>query len=515
MQTASDAWKAEQQKKIITAESFVEVSLNVGDPEAQGDARASDNGHEAYSSTDSVADETEKDPVRYATLEKNLWLLDGSFEVLPDSPPYGNNGFIGVELSGADGTYTVTPTITITFSKVYSALIPGVTIAWASAYGEWASSFRVTVYNGTSVVFQETVTENTDIQSVILADIRSYNKIVIEVLKWCLPYRRARIGRILIGIEKIYSNPDIMQFSHTMLVDPLSADLPKAEIKFQIKNINGEYNPDNPTGAEKYLMERQSVQTRFGYKLNGAVEWIKAGTFYTSEWETPQNGITASFTARDLLEYMSDKYAGNSSGTLLSIATAALTQAGLPKKEGGANRWALWSGLSGISAPSSVDLSGYTIAEVLQLVANAACCVFYQDRDGVLHIEPLADGVAPYRIDRDNSYANAEISLTKQLKAVNINDGMAVVANGIVGETQSVDNPLISSARAPVVGEWARMYLNNRRVYTGTWRADPTLDALDRATVENQFAESAVLVTQIEYTYNGAWRGSYEGRGGV
>lgn len=515
MQTVTEAWKSEQQKRIITAESLVEVSLNVGDPAAQADAASSDNGHEVYSNSEHVADETEKDPARYAALEKNLWVLDGTFRVLPNNPPYGNNGFIGNVLSGEDGTFSILPTITIMFSKVFTAVIPGVTITWASAYDEWANAFRVTAYNGSEIVVQETISGNTSVTSVVSLDIQGYDKIEIEVLQWCKPYRRARIQSILIGVEKTYTRTELMAFSHAMYVDPLSADLPKAEIKFEIKNLNGEYNPDNPTGVEKYLMERQAVKAKYGYRLDGKTEWIQCGTFYMSEWDTPQNGITASFTARDLLEYMSDKYTGASIGTLMEVAEAALTQAELPQKEDGTDRWLLWSGLSDLTVPAEVDLSGYTIAEVLQLIANAACCVFYQDRFGVLHIEPLAGGATDYRIDQDNSFSNSEISLTKQLKAVNVNDSAAVVVNGAVGETQTVDNPLIGSDRAAVIGEWTKEYLKNRRILSGEWRADPRLDVLDRVTVKNQFAESAVLVTEIEYSYNGAFRGTYEGRAGV
>lgn len=515
MQIVSSNWKVEQQKRIITAESLLEISLFVGDPAAQASAVTSDNGHEVYSNTAQLADETEKTPVRYATLEKNLWILNETFSTLPDTPPYGNNGFIGNELSVADGTFAKTPTIIITFSNVFDALIPGVTVTWGEAYGEWATSFRVTAYNGEDIVAQKTVVGNTDMKSVIAVDIQGYNKIVVEVLKWQRPYRRARIQSILIGVERIYTKADIMEFSHTMFVDPLSAELPKTEIKFQLKNLNGDYNPDNPVGAEKYLMQRQAVEARYGYRLNSEEEWIACGLFFMSEWETPQNGFAASFAARDLLEYMSDKYTGPGSGTLLSIATAALTQAGLPQKADGTNRWTLWSGLSDITAPSGADLSGYTIAETLQLAANAACCVFYQDRAGVLHIEPLVDTTSGYRIDRSVSYGNAEIALTKQLKAVNVNDGMAVANNDTVGEIQNVTNPLISVERADAVAQWAANYLKNRRVYTGNWRADPRLDVLDRAVVENLFASNSVLITEIEYNYNGAWRGSYEGRGGA
>ena len=514
MQQVSQAWKDAQEQTLVP-ESYVEVILNVGDPESQADATPSDNGHENYSSTEHLADETEKEQIKYATLEPHIWVLDGTCEILPDEPPYGNNGFIGNTLSDENGEYTTTPTITIMFSKVFTAVIPGLTITWAPAYGEWASSFRVTAYNGETQIFTKTIEGNADITSVVEQDIQNYNKIVVEVLEWCRSGRRARIESLLVGIEKVYSKSELISYSHDMTVDPLSAELPKSEITFEITNLNGEYNPDNPQGAEKYLMERQAITARYGYKLNNSVEWIKAGTFYMSEWETPQNGITATFKARDALEFMSDTYTGASSGTLAAIATAAFQQADLPTMPDGSNRWTIHSSLSSIQAAEGADLSGNTIAEVLQYVANSACCVFYQDRDGMLHIEPLADGTTDYEINRFRRYANSEISLTKQLKAVNVNDGAANLSVGNSGETQDVDNPLVSADRAQTVAQWVADYLENRKILSGEFRADPRLDPLDRVTNENQFAESIVLVTEIQYTYNGAFRGNYEGRADV
>lgn len=516
MQTVSQDWKNAQEQTLVP-ESYVEVILNVGDPDSQADAQSTSNGETDFSDAASLVEEAEKNPIRYATLERNIWVLDGSFLLLPDSPPYGENGYIGSALSGDDGNYQADalPTITVSFSKVFTAIIPGITITWGTAYGEWAESFRITAYNEANQVAQKTVTENTDVTSVVSMDIQNYNKIVIEVLKWCLPGRRARIENILIGVERTYKKTDLMSYSHTMFVDPLSAELPKAEITFEIKNLNGEYNPDNPQGVEQYLMERQEITARYGYKINNSVEWITAGKFFMSEWETPQNGITATFTARDGIEFMSDNYAGTSTGTLMTIATAAFQQAGLPTMPDGSNRWTIDSSLANISAPSDVDLSGYSIAEAIQLCANAACCVFYQDRTGMFHVESLSDGSTDYKINQFNSYANSEINLTKQLKAVDVNNGAYVLMVGTAGETQNISNPLIGNDRASIVAQWAANYLENRKILSGEFRADPRLDALDRVTNINQFAESVVLVTEINYSYNGAFRGSYEGRSGV
>lgn len=518
MQQVSQEWK-DNQKENIVSESYVEINLTVADPDAPADATASDNGHENYSNVTQLADETEKKPIKYATLEKNMWALDGTLKVLPDDPPYGNNGYVGNLASLADGTYTIIPTITIRFSKVFEDLIPGLTISWGEAYDEWADTFRVTVYNGNNKILEKTVSNNQNLVSLVYADISGYDRITIEVLKWSLPYRLARIKSVIIGIEKIFTKADLIKMSHEMSIDPLSASLPKSQISFEIVNLNGEYNPDNPQGAEKYLLERQLIKVRYGYKLNDEIEWINAGTFFMSEWYTPQNGITATFTARDILEYMGYTYKGSLSGTLVDIATEALEQAKLPKLSNGSNRWILDSSLSTIVAPEtakeSLDSDQPSIMVILQYVANAGCCVLYQDRSGIIRIEPLPEGETDYEINRFNSYSNSEISLTKQLKAIDVNNGQYVLSVSQEGETQPINNPLISDTQAPVVAQWAAQYLENRRTLTGEFRSDPRLDPLDRVTVENQFSESVVLVTEINYTYNGAFTGNYGGRNGA
>ena len=96
----------------------------------------------------------------------------------------------------------------------------------------------------------------------------------------------------LVGINKIYTKTDLMEFEHSQEVDPLNAKLPKISVRFGIDNTSDEYNPNNEAGMSKYLMERQEIRTRYGYKLGDSIEWIDGGVFYLSEWEAPQNGIS-------------------------------------------------------------------------------------------------------------------------------------------------------------------------------------------------------------------------------
>ena len=71
-------------------------------------------------------------------------------------------------------------------------------------------------------------------------------------------------------------------------------------ISFWGSLIMRQWNPTPKKGlgfGGTMVIKRQEIVVRYGYKVNGAIEWIKAGTFYMSEWDTPSNGITAKFTA--------------------------------------------------------------------------------------------------------------------------------------------------------------------------------------------------------------------------
>lgn len=425
---------------------------------------------------------------------------------------YGNNGYIGTWLCGEDGVFYPVPAVTLNFSKSYPETIPGVTITWSTVYGEWAKKFRVTAYHSGRAVFSGTM-EGTATQTILEGDISGYDKITIEVLEWSVPNRRARIESVFLGIEKTYTKKDIISYTASMFVDPLSASLPKSEITFELDNREGKFNLDNLRGEGRYIMERQEVNVRYGYKLEGSNEWIPGGTYYLSEWDAPQNGITATFTARDALEFMTDPYTGPTTGTLKEIAEAAFEQAELPKMSNGTDRWSVSSSLANIQAAQAQDLNKKSVAEVLQYVANAGCCVFYQDRSGKLKIETLNPTISDYPIDRFVSYAYSEIKLSKELKSVNVNNGQYELSVGLKGETQPISNPMISDTQAQNVAAWAADYLQNRRTLSGSYRADPRLDPLDMVQNQNRFANTTVLITTVKYTWKGAFRGSYEGRG--
>lgn len=549
MQTVSENWKNEH-KRAILRESFVEVALEIADPERAGKADAYNNGTSYISGLDSLTDDVLEDPSPFCTLEQNLWVLDGNRIPIPEGSHYGHNGFVGDVLSDDDCMFSVKqPTIEVQCTEVFERLIPGITITWSETYGEFADSFTVIGYLNDQIIAVKDVFDNKSVTTQVFMDLQYYNRIEIIIHKWCLPNKRVRVENILLGIRKVYSKADLINYSHTQVADPISLSLPKYEIKFGIDNTNGDYNPYNTDGLSKYINERQEIKTRYGLKLaDGTVEWIKGGTFYLSEWYAKQNGITAEFTARDKLEFLSATYndedyitnfdtisANSSDGrSLYSLAEAVLSSVNLPISSEGHPLWSIDDSLKRIftKAPLPED----TCANCLQLIANAGRCCIRYDRNGTIRIEPFEvsglSGIIDYDINLFNSFTKTEISLSKPIKSLRAkvysyrkNADGEIESTSVErlifdatqvsdGEIISLDNPLITSSNeAQIVGQWLGAYMRRHRMSVeSSWRPDVSLDVLDVVRNQNEYTTNAVLMTEVEFTFNGAFRGKGKGK---
>lgn len=503
MVNVSDAWKSAQKNSFLP-ESFVEVTYWITEAGAQVLASESNNGATHYSDHSEIVSTLNKDFKKYATLENNMWALDGSFDVLPDKAPYGDTGYV------ADAEY---PMVTIMFPSVRTQLIPGVTIVWSEAYGEYATRCRITALNGTEVVASNEFL-NDSVRSTFEFPITGYDRIYIEIIDWFVPDHRPRIERFYLGAMEVYTKSELLKYSHTQSADLLTTELPKNQIVFSLDNSNDLWNPDNPVGNVRYLADRQEVTVRYGYKLPSGVEWIPAGTFWISEWDTPTNGLEVTFTARDLLEFLDIPYTGPRVGTLYDIAIAALLQGDLPTTETGGPRYFVDESLKTTTTDFSADDNSYTAAVILQMVANAGQCVMRQTREGILRIERFVKRLADNAITQAISYTHPERVLTKPPRFVDVNDGLWIENIAPTGEAVSISNPLISQVEnAANVGRWASDVLRSRNLIKGSYRPDPRLDALDIVSVESKYNSGFITaVTEITYEYNGAFRGQYVGR---
>ena len=508
MISVSDAWKDIQRRFLLT-ESFIEIDCGITDEEAQSVATASGTDEAVFSNAKSVVGVAEM--AKYATAELNLWSLDGTRNILYSTPTLGNAGYgSNIESTGS---------VTVSFPAIRTTAISGITITWSEKYGEYPKIFSVIGKNGSTVISEVTVTDNRENVSLVNMPLVNYDNITVVVHAWNLPHRRARIEKIVIGHVLTFGKKDLLGFSHEQSGDLLSGQLPKYSIEFTLDNTDGRWDPNNPSGMSQYLSERQRITVKYGLDVNGITEWIKAGTFYLSEWSVPSNGLEARFVARDAFEFLlnADMNGGNTYGNLYHIARWASLYL-LPK---GATI-VVDSSLN--QTPSrELDIKESTMAaEIVQKCANAACCIIRYDRDGVLYVEPLKKVFSEYihpeiGIPLSLSYSYPEISLTKPLKKVVVNYGEDTPYEYDVttsGETQTVANDyILNTEYAAKVASWVTEVLKSRKTISGEFRADPRLDLYDIVTVEDRYGKSlTVVITDIKYTFNGSFHGSYTGR---
>ena len=501
MIAVTDAWK-EIQQRFLLPETHIEIDCTVTEAGVQESATITGTNEALISNTISALYDTTKS-VKYATNELNMWALDGTFTVAPDAPPYADFGYI----SDIDSTGSVT----VSLPEIHASATSGLTINWGGRLDEYPTVFTITAKNGDEVVYESTVTDNTAQVSAIFAKLQNYDSITITVHAWSLPHRRVRLEKITIGHILTFYKKDIFSYTHEQTGHLNSGELPKNSITFTLDNTDGRWNPNNPTGMEQYLSERQKLKVRYGLDIDGTIEWIPAGTFYLSEWRVPNNGLEANFVARDIFEYLlNETYTGGRSGKLYDLIWDALDSAGIPDDF----VYILDPSLNNYSA--TIPEGEHTCAEIVQMCANAAGCVIFQDRDGVLHIEPLnkvhSNAVIPLTL----SYSHPEIELSKPLKnvAVSYGENNYSLSVGSSGETQTVSNPLIGSeAQAEFIAKWVRDTLTTRKTVSGEYRADPRLDVFDIVAVASKYGDlQNVALTDIKYSFNGSFRGDYTGR---
>lgn len=310
-----------------------------------------------------------------------------------------------------------------------------------------------------------------------------------------------------------YTKSDLLRFSHEQTGSLVSGELPKNHIEFSLDNSDDKWNPGYPKGMARYLSERQKITLRYGMDIDGVTQWIPGGTFYLSEWHTPNNGIEASFVARDLLEFMLNKpYTDELTGTLYDIAERAVAAASIPSDA----RVSLCEELKNYSV-GAIEYDGKeSVAEILQKCANAAGCVMYQNRDGVLVIERWDNTDSGYVVSKMLSYSYPEIEYSRPLKNVSVSyldDEKVSFTYATTGETQTLTNEFISTReQAAEIAKWVCDMIRTRKTISGDFRGDPRLDVFDVVQVESKYGTiTDVVLTDIKYSFTGAFRAEYTG----
>lgn len=399
----------EQLKKPKRNLGFLKVKFNIVDPETNPDL--SSNNEEIFSDLDNIKETTIPQSKNYATLEKNFWLLNDS------QPIYGSEEleqtYVSSYMSDKNCLFSDKACITLT-SSVYLTTL-GLTMVFDSIDKNYAKKLKVKAYRDSTMIMDKDYTLSSYSDRLIFADneeLVRWNKIEIYFIESSLPYRRIRVNQLLFGIMETYTDENLISAESKEKTTMINSELPTHTFKFTIDNMNKLFNPDNPQGWYRYILQQQPISYEWGYQLDdGTIEWILGGKMLlTGSVEVGENQV--SFSTTSLINYLTKVYKKgvyNSSGrSLYDLAVDVLEDSNI-----GSSQYNLWSGLKSIK--TDAPLPKLEARQLLQIIATTGNCILFTNRENVINIQPFNYVLNPDGMSYDFITSNPVVKVQSEL----------------------------------------------------------------------------------------------------
>lgn len=399
----------EQLKKPKRNLGFLKVKFNIVDPETNPDL--SSNSEEIFSDLDNIKEATIPQSKNYATLEKNFWLLNDS------QPIYGSEEleqtYVSSYMSDKNCLFSDKACITLT-SSVYLTTL-GLTMVFDSIDKNYAKKLKVKAYRDSTMIMDKDYTLSSYSDRLIFADneeLVRWNKIEIYFIESSLPYRRIRVNQLLFGIMETYTDENLISAESKEKTTMINSELPTHTFKFTIDNMNKLFNPDNPQGWYRYILQQQPISYEWGYQLDdGTIEWILGGKMLlTGSVEVGENQV--SFSTTSLINYLTKVYKKgvyNSSGrSLYDLAVDVLEDSNIDSSQ-----YNLWSGLKSIK--TDAPLPKLEARQLLQIIATTGNCVLFTNRENVINIHPFNYVLNPDGMSYDFITSNPVVKVQSEL----------------------------------------------------------------------------------------------------
>ena len=493
--------------------------VDISDPDTVFGA-ASGSGFAPWSKDAELHDHNFDAPRRYATLERNRWALDGTFDIFPDD--YKVTAHMGTAtdtLSGEDGAFSPAVWTQLNFSGVDILQAASVFFSTDPLDG-YPVDFTVEVIQGGVTYYTKTYTDNTA-TSVVMDGFTVYNPDAIRVTctKWNRGSRRMRLVEILPGIYEEWSSGMLAEFSVKQQGNVGCTALPYGTCTLKMDNANRRFEPRKKNGLFQSIEDRQGIEIFIGVRnANGAVERCKLGTYYQygDGWKTGDNGITMQWYLVDIIGLLADREfippstLPTTLGGWLSTLTGQL----------GVNFKDCWHADPNFTAlPVTVrtaeDIRGKKCGDLVRWVCMATGTWPRADAStGYLTAEPLwSEG---NKVTLDNLTAYPTMSANESIAAIifTLNDGsdtQYIVSGNSTSSssTVSVDNPFIKTQAQALAAAKNILATYGGNVLDLTGRGDPSSEIGDVDTVwlDESQATTARRVMQTFAISSGVMQG--------
>lgn len=476
----------------VTADArrmYVKAIVDISDPDM--DITGAETSSTApWSDIESLYDKETDPPARYATLERNRWMLDGTFSIFPDNFAVADAGYALNDLSGNDGMFTTPQTVALSFSN--TDILQAFSLFFSSNIEDGVpDTFTVEVIQGSTAYFTKTVTGNRE-STVSFDGFTVYNpqQIKVTITKWSLPGRRVRLVEIIPGVYEEWYGAAIAAFSLTQQSDFSCITIPYGTLKLSINNTDRRFEPRNKESLFQSIEARQGIQVFIGVLLpNGSVEYKPVGIYYHSEdgWKTSTNSPTIDWSMIDIVGLLAQRafiVPASLPTTLSGWLAAVVAQLG----DNFADRYHVdpeYANLS-VTASGADAVSGVSCGDIIRWACMATGTWPRADAEtGHLTAEPLWEQGNAVKLHDLTAYPTMSANESIAALIFELDSGQYVVSGNSTSseKTITISNPFIHDSAQALAA--ARLILScyGGNVLDLNGRGDPSSEIGDVDTV--------------------------------
>jgi hypothetical protein len=433
----------------------IKIKAAVVDSTAAPNMTVTNNGELTFSDSENVLESTVLS-TKYAVLDNNYTVLDGNYSLPIRGGSFDYQKYVGDEISALDGSFVTSPALTFTSTLTHSIL--GLGIIFDSRF--YPKKIRV-VASLSSVDGYDKTFDNINTSNFVIDEpIADFDTLKIYFLEHYTQYH-ARMEQIEFGLMQTYDTGNLTSFSIENTVNMASLALPKDKFTFTLKNADGEFDLENPTGVPQYITGNQIIQYDIYYD----------GAFVKTVYRTTTGGVSSSnqditITCGTAIDLMTDVYYKGMyylSGRSLYDLALDILQFNYPDATYWQyNKWNIDSSLSSIVSLAPLPVKASNI--LLQYIANAAGCLLYVDNNGYINIAPPNITNTGKTIDFDVMSAKPSISQIPPLKNLSVNYYEYTVDSS----TTTIDKRIETTGAFSVQFSYSQMYNMSIGIVNGT-----------------------------------------------
>ena len=329
----------------IRAEGYIDIIMYAQDAKVNI-ANISSNSVNTYSNIETLKDIKSYTNTTIATLEENMWLLNGRFP--NPTPGVRYNGYISNEVSDEQGNFTTNPKIDIelaTISEIESFSL----ILNSAVPSGYPKQIKCTFYNGETILTDITQDLTTvDTLPNVIFDVNQENvtKVTVEFIGTRRGKRRIRLSNLMFGRVINLDQNQVISTDYTDKCSYVPDSIPSRIFSFTMNNYNQIYNIDNPENGYINLDRNTVVLIRNGYNIFGYDEenqrMDNPDKFQQIEWDDwkelrllniTTSDDTCTFECGSVLDMMEDTYTNETfinNRSVESIADTLMQFEGLP-----------------------------------------------------------------------------------------------------------------------------------------------------------------------------------------